>query len=205
MIVYIKDFISLEEASQLVQLSEPNFKPSVLWPHSGQVSKDKSYRSSVTASLGLEHKLVAEISARARSFPFYQTEGRIKPLVVQKYALGNQYKNHYDWFFDAPTLDGNIESTFFVSIEAKCTGGGTNFPRLRHPEGEDELWCQFVDCDRPYDEGVTFKPITGNAVFWMNLKDGGKGEGDLKTLDAGLPVTSGTKMGLNIWTWTKKG
>jgi prolyl 4-hydroxylase len=75
---------------------------------------------------------------------------------------------------------------------------------LRHPEGEDELWCQFADCDRPYGERVTFKPIAGNAVFWMNLKDGGKGEGDLKTLHAGLPVTSGTKMGLNIWTWTKK-
>jgi prolyl 4-hydroxylase len=155
----------------------------------------------VTASLGHDHQLVSLVTSRARAFPFYHSTGLIKPLVVQKYALGNQYKDHYDWFFDSPTLDGNIESTFFVYIEANCTGGGTNFPRLRWPVAgekgkreEEELWCKWVDCERPWDEGVTFRPVTGNAIFWMNLKDGGRGEGDLKTLHAGLPVTSGTKM-----------
>lgn len=65
--------------------------------------------------------------------------------------------------------------------------------------GEDDEWCEFIDCDRPSTDGVTFKPITGNALYWENVDE--KGEGMVSTLHAGLPVTSGEKMGLNVWTW----
>jgi prolyl 4-hydroxylase len=45
---------------------------------------------------------------------------------------------------------------------------------------------------------VTFRPIPGNAVFWQNLH--GDGTGDRRTLHAGLPLTRGMKLGMNIWT-----
>lgn len=86
---------------------------------------------------------------------------------------------------------------------ANCTGGGTNFPRLKPPTtpADEEKWCKYIDCDRPIEDGVTFKPITGNAIFWRNLKGSEEVErGHRGTLHAGLPVTSGTKMGLNIFT-----
>lgn len=161
---------------------------------------DSTYRSSDTATLDRD-KVIEDIEARARAFPPYQSQssGLIKPLVVQKYGLAGQYKDHYDWFLNDPSLTGNIESTFFVYIEANCTGGGTNFPRLKVPM-DDEKWCEFIDCDRPYEDGVTFKPITGNAIYWRNLDQDGRGLPS--TLHAGLPVTSGRKMGMNIWTWT---
>ncbi|RDW62122.1 hypothetical protein BP6252_11555 [Coleophoma cylindrospora] len=197
-VVYIEGFVTPQEASHLVSLSEPHFKPSPLWSDDGKVKVDPTYRSSVTATLSRD-KVIEDIEERARTFPGYDSSGLIKPLVVQKYQLGNQYKDHYDWFHNGPTIGGNIESTFFVYIEANCTGGGTNFPRL-NPPPTDEKWCKFIDCDRPYEDGVTFKPITGNAVFWKNLKN--DGEGNTKTLHSGQPVTSGTKLGLNIWTWT---
>jgi prolyl 4-hydroxylase len=83
---------------------------------------------------------------------------------------------------------------------------GTEFPRIRMPNVERGRWCEFIGCgksspDGEYSEetGVTFKPIKGNAVFWENL--GPDGRGYEQTFHAGLPVTSGTKIGLNIWSW----
>ncbi|KAF8858529.1 hypothetical protein BDZ45DRAFT_396271 [Acephala macrosclerotiorum] len=228
LVIYITNFITPLEATQLVALSNDNFRPSPLYSDDGTLSHDTTYRSSLTATLP-PSLIVREVEKRARSFDFYSKdngeEKKIKPLVVQKYGLGKQYKDHYDWFLPHPSLTGNIESTFFVYISANCTGGGTNFPRLRlqppsshhpsshHPSsppsssqaqgiirgGRENEWCEFIDCDRPYSEGVTFKPITGNAVFWRNTDE--KGEGMPSTLHAGLPVTSGEKMGLNVWTW----
>lgn len=110
--------------------SETKFAPSKLYSDDGIiVDVDPDYRSSVTASLERE-ELISCIEARARSFPGYDSTGSIKPLVVQRYGVSNQYKDHYDWFPEGPYIDGNIESTFFVYIQANCTGGGTNFPRL---------------------------------------------------------------------------
>ncbi|KAH8804494.1 putative prolyl 4-hydroxylase alpha subunit [Xylogone sp. PMI_703] len=200
LVVYIDSFISKEEAAHLADLSEGQFKDSVLWSDDGRVvDVDPNYRSSQTASLARD-QVIRCIEERARAFPYYSSkEGLIKPLVVQRYGISNQYKDHYDWFPDGPYIDGNIESTFFVYIQANCTGGGTNFPRLDAPR--EEKWCEFVDCNQPWDAGVTFLPLVGNAIFWKNLEP--SGSGNVKTLHAGLPVTSGMKTGLNIWTWEK--
>lgn len=82
---------------------------------------------------------------------------------------------------------------------SSITGGGTNFPILDAPRGEvaEEKWCRWVDCDEEWERGVTFRPLVGNVVYWENMVDG---TGDQRTLHAGLPVTSGWKVGMNIWT-----
>jgi hypothetical protein len=96
-----------------------------------------------------------------------------------------------------PDVGGNRLTSFFVYVAAgNLTGGGTNFPILNQPY--DEQWCEFLDCDEPWDNGVTFRPVPGNAVFWQNLLE--DGTGDPATIHAGLPVTSGYKLGMNIWT-----
>lgn len=118
-----------------------------------------------------------------------------------QYGDRQNYHFHTDWF-EAPErrtaeVGGNRLTSFFVYVAAaNLTGGGTNFPILDSPR--DERWCQYVDCDEPWDNGVTFRPVPGNAVFWQNLHE--DGSGDPATLHAGLPVTSGTKLGMNIWT-----
>ena len=95
-----------------------------------------------------------------------------------------------------PSYGGNRLSSFFVYVKAdKLTGGGTNFPLLE--QGRDERWCDYVDCDEPWENGVTFRPVPGNAVFWENLVDG---RGDERVVHAGLPVVKGSKIGMNIWT-----
>lgn len=83
-------------------------------------------------------------------------------------------------------------------------------------------WCKWVDCEfqggQPGLEdwgeseedaaekskgGVAVKPIAGNAVFWVNFKNDGTGIHE--TLHAGEPVVTGTKIGMNIWTWSMIG
>jgi len=96
--------------------SESKFKPSLLYSDDGKiVDVDPNYRSSMTASLERE-TLISCIEERARAFPGYDSTGFIKPLVVQRYGVSNQYKDHYDWFPEGPYIDGNIESTFFLCI-----------------------------------------------------------------------------------------
>jgi prolyl 4-hydroxylase len=119
-----------------------------------------------------------------------------------RYAAGERYHFHTDWFTDPShttySNGGNRQSSFFgfVALSQNITGGGTNFPLLDAPT--DDRWCEFVDCDDEWENGVTFRPIEGNVVYWENLD--GNGAGDQRTLHAGLPVTSGWKIGMNIWT-----
>jgi len=168
-----------------------------MFDNDGKLSIDKAYRRSMTAKLDRNDDVIKRIENRAQSFSFYKRVGDFQPIVVQNYGIAGQYRDHYDWFDNTQALGGNIASTFFVYISSNCTGGGTNFPRLTPPE--DEKWCEFVDCDRPLDEGMTFKPILGNAIYWENLD--GDDKGNPLTLHAGMPVTSGNKMGMNMWTW----
>lgn len=102
-----------------------------------------------------------------------------------------------------------------VYVDANCTGGGTNFPRIERPK--DESWCRFIECGEDSEgegegltdgsggrvQGVTFKAIKGNAIFWENLR--GDGSGYPETWHAGLPVKEGIKIGLNIWSWYQEG
>lgn len=100
-------------------------------------------------------------------------------------------------------------STFMVYVDAECEGGGTEFPRVRMPDVQKGRWCEFLECKDSEeglgeakgkrDMGVTFKPIKGNAIFWENLRADGRGYEE--TFHAGLPVLTGTKVGLNIWSF----
>lgn len=143
------------------------------------------------------------IEARARAFQgFDVARDRLEPLQLVRYGEGERYHFHTDWFPDpvhaTAALGGNRASSFFgyVAASANLTGGGTNFPLLDVPV--DERWCEFIDCDEPWENGVTFLPIEGNVVYWENLDADGRG--DPRTLHAGLPVMSGWKIGMNIWT-----
>jgi prolyl 4-hydroxylase len=115
-----------------------------------------------------------------------------------------------------------------VYVQANCTGGGTHFPKLQRPV--DRSWCAFIECEpektyasaspsaetnspllqkgeqrkkEDLNAGVIFKPIAGNAVYWENMRSDGSGYAE--SWHAGLPVVSGSKIGLNIWSWLAAG
>lgn len=155
--------------------------------------------------------MVRCIEQRALSFQgFDRQRESLEPLQLVKYGESQKYHTHTDWFTSpaqtTSEFGGNRLSSFFVYVHASpdIIGGGTQFPLLDAPE--DERWCEFVNCDVDIEDGVVFRPIQGNAVFWRNLvgvrgKDGKMGYvGDRRTLHAGLPVQRGSKVGMNVWT-----
>lgn len=86
-----------------------------------------------------------------------------------------------------------------VYLKADCEGGGTEFPRISASRGD--YWCRFIECQdgSPAQDGVIFKARERAAVFWENFDT--QGRGYRETIHAGMPVTRGTKIGLNIWSW----
>jgi prolyl 4-hydroxylase len=115
----------------------------------------------------------------------------------------------------------------WVDASDDLAGGATEFPLLRRQESKD--WCRYVECnysvhekehgkegaegqgetgagtarerekDMALTEGVKFKVVPGNAVFWVNFD--GRREGVRESWHAGLPVERGRKVGLNIWSF----
>lgn len=163
-----------------------------------------SLRTSQSTSVPRD-PIVRCIESRALSFQGYDIPPtHLEPLQLVKYGPSEHYHYHTDWFTSpeaaSPSLGGNRVSSFFAYIHVAndTTGGGTNFPRLNSPESEK--WCEegIVDCDQPWEKGITFLPVEGNAIYWENLDDTGRG--DERTLHAGLPVRGGGKIGMNIWT-----
>jgi len=169
------------------------------------------------------------LEARALAFQGLDTAAaQLEPLQLVRYGRGERYHFHTDWFPDparaTAALGGNRLSSFFAYVRAsngttagsgpdgdddsggggagsdeRVRGGGTNFPLVDAPR--DPRWCDaWVDCDEPWDRGVTFRPVEGNAVYWENMLPDAPGRGDPRTLHAGLPLVSGEKIGLNIWT-----
>lgn len=119
----------------------------------------------------------------------------MEPLSLQRYHKNGFFSYHHDQF-DSPPNRLNRYSTYNVFLQGDCTGGGTHFPLIERPE--ESAWCDYIDCEST-EPGVIFKPIAGSAVYWVNIQKNGRGYRE--TMHAGMPVISGTKIGMNIWSW----
>lgn len=205
LILYIENFVGAEEADHLVDISLNKYTPSIVYD--GVTERvDPNQRLSDRALLDRDDT-VRCLEERARAFQGWRPHLYIERMWAQRYNTSGHYRHHYDWT-GSLARGGDRLSTFMVYLGADCEGGGTNFPRLRMPVGKQ--WCRFLECDVDEGEGdgeavqrskdgITFKPIKGNAVFWENLR--ADGTGYTETWHAAYPVTSGTKVGLNIWSW----
>ncbi|CAG8960032.1 hypothetical protein HYFRA_00013220 [Hymenoscyphus fraxineus] len=196
LIIYVEDFLSEQESKHLVKISEDNYAPSTV-STGAETAVQKDIRFSEVALIERDDT-VRCIEHRARAFQGWRPDLHIERLRTQRYGVGGHYKNHYDWSGASRAADRI--STFMVYVDANCTGGGTNFPRIAMPSLEKGRWCDFLECkEGESDRGVTFKPIKRNAIFWLNLAPDGRGYEE--TFHAGLPILTGTKVGLNIWSW----
>ncbi|AEO68533.1 uncharacterized protein THITE_2145661 [Thermothielavioides terrestris NRRL 8126] len=230
LVIYIKNFITPAERAHLLKLGNGTFTRSGVTTSSSRSSSNNNphnhnhgqpatahnhpVRTSQSTTLPPSDPVVSCIETRALLFQSPGTpRSHLEPLQLVRYAPGEHYHFHTDWF-TAPGAHagadrgGNRRTSFFVyvRVEEGTLGGGTNFPRLRIG-----WWCEqgIVDCDAEWEAGVTFRPVEGNAVFWANLIEGeedglggggGGRRGDERTLHAGLPVLAGGKVGMNIWT-----
>ncbi|GAP89685.1 putative prolyl 4-hydroxylase subunit alpha-1 [Rosellinia necatrix] len=214
LVVYIENFLSLDEQNYLLELSEPHFEPSTITNDGDKTQRNVLVRDSEVALIP-RTEAVRCIELRARSFQGWRDDLWIERLRTQRYGPSQHYAHHFDWGTGA--LGWGRVSSFMVWVKAdNVEGGGTEFPSLQR-NGPDRPWCRWVECPDPGSAnggnkipkknegepitGVTFKVIPGNAVFWENFRPDGTGRGWNETWHAGLPVTRGTKVGLNIWSW----
>ncbi|CAL3968600.1 unnamed protein product [Diplocarpon coronariae] len=206
LIIYIENFLSHDECRHLVKISEGKFEASTV-STGAETSIKTNIRNSEVALVDRDD-VVRCIEHRARDFQGWRPDLHIERLRTQRYGVGGHYVHHYDW--SGASRDADRVSSFMVYVNASCEGGGTEFPRIRMPDTSGGEWCEFLECKlrggsedaserNRGGKGVTFKPKTGNAVFWENLRPDGSGYEE--TWHAGLPVVSGTKVGLNIWSW----
>ncbi|OTB04626.1 hypothetical protein M426DRAFT_320740 [Hypoxylon sp. CI-4A] len=207
LLIYIDSFLSPTEIEALLEAGEPRFAPSKV--HKSGRNQDTSDRTSASAGLPRDDPAVECVLARAESFlgaMLDTSRDDIGPPQLVRYTAGQRFNQHHDWYErPQPTRRGmlgrgkswNRVASFFAILQDQCTGGETWFPFVNStafPKTEEEgsqLWRTHED------GGVAFKPVAGNALFWVNLF--ANGTGDDRTIHAGLPVDEGLKTAMNIW------
>ena len=227
LVLYVENFLSSSEREHLLQIrleppcptlecrsrvgSNPIFEPSTITHDGGDSAhRDAAVRDSEVAVVP-RTDTVRCIEARARALQGWRNEVWIERLRVQRYKPQGHYDHHFDWSSNRGGW-GRV-SSFIAWVDdgdGQLRGGGTEFPLLRF--NEDPEWCAYIDCatssltmqgevESEKPKPVVFKPLPGNAVYWENFRSDGSGRGYRETWHAGLPVQSGLKIGLNIWSW----
>ena len=206
LLIYIHNFVAPSESTALIHAGELLLEPSPVTGY-GTNSKSQS-RTSWSALLPEDNHIVQCVLARAERFMgTLMAPGRDEMGVAQmvRYTPGQKFDLHYDWFQRPRLRDGdngrqrvyNRVATFFVILQENCTEGETYFPYIKpiSPQAQGDasarMWREHED------GGMAFKPVAGNALFWVNLMS--NGTGDTRVLHAGLPVKSGMKTAMNIW------
>ncbi|KAK4200072.1 hypothetical protein QBC40DRAFT_174820 [Triangularia verruculosa] len=221
LIIYVHNLIAPAEITSLLKAGEPEFAPSKVTK--GGRQQNTNERTSSSAGLPEDDATVQCVLKRARNFlgtMFRDGWDEMGQPQLVRYTTGQQFKLHHDWFSSPLWADDgswntwNRIASFFAILEDNCIGGETYFPFAKGiiapspkgeepwrgslaqtPEGEQgqqkPLWREHED------GGLAFRPIAGNALFWINLHP--NGTGDTRTKHAGLPLESGQKTAMNIW------
>ncbi|KAL1849402.1 hypothetical protein Daus18300_013284 [Diaporthe australafricana] len=216
LLIYIHSFLRPPEIDSILNTAEDLFKPSTVTKHGRKVGS--SERTSSTAGLPLEDPAVQCVLGRASDFMgTIMKDGvdEMGPPQLVRYTAGQKFNEHHDWYetpqwaYDGSNRQFNRIASFFAILQDNCTGGETYFPYIgpsaRHADSvdgriahESRAWTGSDPILRVHDSGgLAFRPIRGNALFWLNLHSDGTGhEG---TVHAGLPVGDGLKTAMNIW------
>ncbi|KAM3548314.1 hypothetical protein MY1884_009231 [Beauveria asiatica] len=194
-VIYINDFLSEYEIQYLLEYA------------SAQEHHEDIDMQTNSASLRLAWRNRGNvcIAERMKSLLGNVQHLEIEPIRIIQYEGEQKLQVHYDWFpgnrTDAspaghPNRVNNRLGSIFAYLEDDCDGGETYFPEIR---GVAETADGRKFSRTESGEGLLVKPLRGNAVFWNNLHS--DGSGDVRTAHAGLPVTRGRKIGINIWSY----
>ncbi|ETS79442.1 hypothetical protein PFICI_09295 [Pestalotiopsis fici W106-1] len=225
LVMYLRDFVPEAEAAALVAAGEPAFAPSEVTKHDRK--QHTSDRTSSSAALPIDDPAVACVLGRAEAFlgglMDFGSDAEMGPPQLVRYTAGQRFNLHHDWYErpqparrDKLRLGRawNRAASFFAILEDNCSGGETHFPYLQppatvaaaapgghhrrrdvnHGKNGTMAWYERTEED---GGGIAFKPVRGNAVFWVNLH--ANGTGDERTMHAGLPLGDGLKTAMNIW------
>ncbi|KAI0879869.1 uncharacterized protein GGS22DRAFT_182765 [Annulohypoxylon maeteangense] len=207
LLIYIDSFLAPVEIEALLEAGESEFAPSQVYKRGR--NQDTSDRTSSSAGLPRDNPTVQCVLERAEGFlgtMLDPSRDDIGPPQLVRYTAGQRFNRHRDWYErPQPVRKGmlgrgkgwNRIASFFAILQDQCTGGETWFPLINatiplDADGKgDRLWKTHEN------GGLMFRPVSGNALFWVNLF--ANGTGDDRTIHAGLPVEEGLKTAMNIW------
>ncbi|WP_375391099.1 prolyl hydroxylase family protein [uncultured Sphingomonas sp.] len=173
----VRGFLSPEECSALVEAIDAVRRPSTIADSNG----DAAYRTSETGDLSAALPIVQAVEARIAALTGLDA-AHGEPLQGQRYAVGQEFKNHTDYF--EPTG---------VDFHAFCGASGnrtwTAMAYLNMPEAGGATRFKAVD--------KIIQPEAGKLVCWNNRRP----DGSLNpaTLHQGMKVRAGVKYVITKW------
>jgi len=212
LIIYIQDFLSPVEIEAMLEVGNGLYEESTVSDDPVEGRYQSKSRTSSTAFLPKSAPVVQCILGRSQEFLGFYDFDEIEAPQLTRYKVGQEYQAHFDWppqpWRESSHNNQRFDrfATFFVYLEANCTGGSTHFPRVStegipHPDDLNTTKYEVLPAAEEgyhHTDSLAVKPIAGNAVFWVNMQ--GVADGHPKTKHAGMPVIDGSKIGLNIWT-----
>eukprot|EP00775_Hariotina_reticulata_P010978 gene10978-11133_t len=189
------NFLTAEEAQHIINLARPHMEKSQVVDSDtgGFVARTSSgfflRRQQDDVVAGLEQRL-----AEWTKLPLENGE----PFHVLHYEKGEQYTEHFDYFFDEINVQngGQRVATVLLYLTDVAEGGETVFPHSKLKPSDEEVGAKHLsECG---SKGVSVKPKVGDALLFWSLKPDGKTK-DTKSLHAGCPVIKGDKWSATKW------
>jgi len=197
-VLYVKNFLTMEECDELRRLAEPlMFRSSVSAGKNDEKEHEKirdvvqDARTSDQAWLYPEKYTAArDVIARIYHLTGF-AEGTAEPMQVLRYQLGQQYFTHDDFF--APGRYGkqtsNRAATVFLYLTDVDEGGETHFPYASGKPGLPNTKCN--------SQGLRVAPRKGNAVLFYDMRPNHMF--DWYSSHGGCPVKKGIKIAGTVW------
>ena len=172
-----RDFLSPDECVALTALIDTDRRPSTIADPNG----DTAFRTSETCDLRDDDPLVAAVNRRLAAFAGLDPRHG-EPLQGQRYAVGQEFKAHTDYFEPTGTdfarfcsVAGNRTWTIMVYLNAPEAGGATRFKAI----------------------DKTIQPEPGKLVCWNNRR--ADDTPNPATLHHGMKVRAGVKYVITKW------
>ena len=172
-----RGFLAPDHCTALIDLVDARRRPSTVSDYNG----DAGFRTSETCDLDRAEPAVAEVEALIAAFagldPIYG-----EPIQGQRYAVGQEFKGHTDYFDPAGedfarycSVAGNRTWTVMIYLNEPTAGGATRF------KAADKI----------------VQPETGKLLAWNNRRP----DASLNpaTLHQGMKVRSGVKYVITKW------
>lgn len=172
-----RGFVEPALCADLIALIDANRRPSTIADDNG----DRYFRTSETCDLDSALPIVAQMEALLANLSGIDP-AHGEPLQGQRYAVGQEFKPHTDYFSPGGgdyekfcSVAGQRTWTFMIYLNHVEAGGGTRFKMI----------------------GKTFQPETGKLLCWNNRhRDGGVNPA---TLHHGMKVRKGVKYVITKW------
>ena len=172
-----RDFAPADLRDALIDLIDRDRRPSTIADDNG----DRYFRTSETCDLPREEPAVKRLEAMLTELSGIDP-AHGEPLQGQRYAVGQEFKAHTDYFTPGGpdwekycSVSGQRTWTFMIYLNDVEAGGATRFKVI----------------------GKTFQPEAGKLVCWNNRREDGRENPN--TLHHGMKVRKGVKYVITKW------